>query len=67
MLRLIVIVSSLSLVVLVAEHFITGYFLRCFYFWKLYHITLFREGEAVKFEEVFNFFGIDSLINYCKQ
>ena len=46
MLRLIIV----SLVVLVAEYFITGYFLRSFHIWKLYHIALFCEGEAVKFE-----------------
>ena len=40
----------LVLVILVAEHLIIGYFLRSFHFWKLYHIALFREGEAVKFE-----------------
>jgi hypothetical protein len=54
---------SLPIVVLVAEHFITGYFLRSFHFWKLYHIALFREGEAVEeFEGGFYSFGIDSSI-----
>jgi hypothetical protein len=32
-----------------------------FYFWRLYHIALFREGEAVKFEELI-FSEIDSSI-----
>ena len=37
-------IVSLSLVVLVAEHFFIGYFLCSPHFWKLYHISLFREG-----------------------
>ena len=56
---------SLPLVILVAEHFITGNFLCSFHIWKLYHIALFREGEAVNFEGVG--FKLNHYSIYCKQ